>query len=277
MDKTEINRKLRMIVENPDACGFSAYLASRREPRLKELRLSRDKLHESLKTDMIGVLRDKYLSEDAVYTGAENAADDQHKFYIVEQTDEYKPFDLDKWEREEFKEEHLEDFMGVFFHFRYDQQDVWCYQNKRSVTVTNRKKTGTFARLMRYDKGWFLEEQKERVFNFTHAIDIIVMEGNVITDDIRLLERSFDFQKFINEKAKKAADRIDAAKLFTGMDILAEYLDSDARSHRPYRKKLMKALDSPVLEMSVEDLYAKVSTLPRWKNKFGNWLTGGFL
>ena len=268
MDKAEIVSKLKPIIDRPDACGFEAFLVARTEPRLKKLNLSIADLQLNLKKDITAVIQDRYLADDAVYTGAENVADNQVKFYIVEQNEDYKPFDVDSWTKEDFKEEQLNEFMGFFFHFRYEQQNVWCYQNRRSTTVTNRKKSSLLARLKHYDGGWIFEEQNEKIVNFAHAIDILVLDGKLITSDVGLLERSFDFQVFIHQKAKEAAEKVAETQLFSGMDKLNEYLSSDAKSHKPYRKKIMKALDSPVLQMTADALIEKVTTLPRWKGKF---------
>lgn len=274
MDKPEIVGKLKPILERPDSCGFEVFLITKTEPRLKKLNLSVVDLQVNLKRDISAVIKERYLADDAIYTGAENVADNQIKFYVVKQNSEYKPFDVNEWTSEEFKEEQLNEFMGFFFHFRYDQQDVWCYQNRRSTTVTNRRKSSLLARIKQYDGGWIFEEQTEKIVNFAHAVDILVLDGNLITSDIGLLERSFDFQVFIHHKAKEAAECVSKTKLFSGMDKLNDYLASDAKSHKPYRKKIMKALDSPVLQMTSEALVEKVMTLPRWKGKFRDPING---
>lgn len=124
------------------------------------------------------------------------------------------------------------------------------------------------ARLKHYDDGWVFEEQNEKIINFPHVIDILLIDGVIITADIGLLERSFDFQSFIHQKAKEAAEYVAVTQLFSGMDKLDEYLSSNAKSHKPFRKKMLKALDSPVLSMRSDDLWTKISSLPRWKGKF---------
>lgn len=274
MERPEIVKKLKPIIEKPDACGFEVYLVTKTEPRLKKLNLSVEDLQVNLKNDISAVIRERYLDDDVIYTGAENVADNQVKFYVIQQNSEYKPFDVNIWTSEEFKEEQLNEFMGFIFHFRYDRQDIWCYQNRRSTTVTNRRRSNLLARIKRYDRGWIFEEQIEKIVSFAHAIDILILDGNLITSDVRLLERSFDFQIFIHQKAKEAVERIAETQLFSGMDKLGEYLASDAKSHNSYRKKVIKALDSPVLKMSSDALIEKVTTLPRWKGKFKDPVDG---
>lgn len=116
---------------------------------------------------------------------------------------------------------------------------------------------------MSNESGVILEEQKERIVNFSHVVDLVIIDSIVITDNIGLLERSFDFQSFISRKAIAAANSVAETKLFSGLDKLNDYLVSDAKSHIPYRKKMMKVLGSPILQMSAEDLFEKIYTLPR--------------
>ena len=268
MDSIEIIEKLKPVFELPDLCGFEAYLVTRAEPRLKRLSLSKDGLKRSLKEDVIAVLHDKYLVDGVEFADADNISDNQNKYYIISQSADYKPFDVSNWTSEDFKEAHLNEFMGFFFVFRYDQQEIWCYQNRKSITLTNRKQNSLAARIKRYEKKIIFEEQKEMVVNFSHTIDILLIDECIITNNIGLLERSFDFQVFICKKAKQVADTLAAANIFSGMTKLNDYLISDAKSHKSYKKKMMKAIDSPVLTMSPETLFEKVSTLPRWKEKF---------
>lgn len=253
--------------QNPDV-GIDQNLTDESRPK------QQDNLEQNLMEVMISVIRERFLDEEAVYAGETDIADNQKKFHIIQQTDEYRPFDVENWEqkwlcdREYFLETDLDDFKGIIFKFPYSDRNLWCYQNKRSVTVANRRKTGVLARLLHYENGMYLEEQKERVLTFLRAVDIIVMDGYIVTDDIGLLERSFDFQIFIRQKADEASRLVRKSGLFSGMDKLDAYLSSEAKSHVPYRKKLIRAMDSPVLEMTLDELYGKISSLPRWSGKF---------
>lgn len=268
MEKEEIVKKLQPIIDDLGKCGFEVYLVSRTEPKLKKLQLSKEGLHKNLKADIANVIKEQYIIDEAIYAGAECISDNQVKFYVIEQNEQYNPFDVDSWTKEDFKEEQLDDFKGLFFVFRYGEQYIWCYQNRRSGTVANRKNSNCFARIMKYDNGIIFEEQTEKIVKFEHAIDLIVVDETIITSNIGLLERSFDFQIFVQQKSKEAAATVESSQLFTGMDKLNDYLASDVKSHKSYRKKMMKVVDSPVLKMKTADLWSKISTLPRWKGKF---------
>ena len=165
MDKLYITKKLKPIIERPNTCGFDIYLVTKEEPRLKELKVDISSVQTKLKSKISEVINEKYLAEETVFDDAENIADNQHKFYVIQQSSEYNPFDLGSWEKEEFKEEHLDSFMGFLFHFRYNEQDVWCFQKRRNITVTNRKKTSLTARIKRFDQGIIFEELNEQIVN----------------------------------------------------------------------------------------------------------------
>ena len=274
MEKNKIIEKLKHIIEEPKKCGFEVYLFAKTEPKLKKLNLSKNNLHTNLKKNIVNIIQEKYFAEDAIYSNAESIADNQNKFYVINQTDEYKPFNVSNWKIEDFKEEHIDSFVGIFFVFRYDSQEIWCYQNKRSVTVTNKKKNNIIARIRSYESGVVFEEQKEQLINFPHTIDILIVDSDVVTDNVGLLERSFDFRTFISQRAIAAANSVAATNLFSGMEKLNGYLMSDARSHKAYRKKMMKALESPILQMTSKDLHEKIYTLPRWKNRFKEPVNG---
>lgn len=67
LDKNEICSRLQSIANRPSSYVFEVYLASKTDPRLRRLSLSRENLHNNLKDAVIGVIKDKYLADDAIY------------------------------------------------------------------------------------------------------------------------------------------------------------------------------------------------------------------
>lgn len=112
MEKEEIVKKLHPIIDDLGKCGFEVYLVSRTEPKLKKLQLSKEGLHKNLKADIANVIKEQYIIDEAIYAGAECISDNQVKFYVIEQNEQYNPFDVDSWTKEDFKEEQLDDFKG---------------------------------------------------------------------------------------------------------------------------------------------------------------------
>ncbi len=270
MDIEELKDKLEQITGcETKKCGFEAYLLTK---ELKRLRLAIDgDLEKNLKESIINVLKESYLSKGAKYLDVEKEVDERADYYVMQQTEDYKPFDIANWEKGKFSEEDLEKFKGFLFSLRANQQEIWCYQNRRNNSYTNRKKTNILARLKGYDDNkWIFKEQTEKIISFSHAVDIVIVDDYLITGDIGLLERSFDFQVFIKKKGQEAVKRIYEKDLFSGEEALKNYLE-DKKCPKSYQKKMMKTIDSPILSMydkKATELYTKLSSLERWKGKF---------
>ena len=118
------------------------------------------------------------------------------------------------------------------------------------------------------DDSVVLDQQKEPLITISRAIDALIIDDYVITDNIKMMERNFDFQQFISQKAREAASRIEESGIFSNTNKLDEYLSRGDRRQKVYYKKMMRTLDSPVLLMSAESLFLKISTVERWKGRF---------
>ena len=272
--------KLRSILNNimTQTCGFEVFAVTKESPRLKKLSLTENGddggLKGLLKNMILDIIREHYLSEDAAYTSAENAADNQNKFYIFQQTEDYRPFAFLTGEQEEFKKEHLKDITDFVFVFRYGTQTVSCFQKGRSVTVPNRKGAGILTKLFCHDDSVILDRQEEPLITITKAVDALIIDGFIITDNIKMMERNFDFQAYIAQKARKAAASVAQSGFFSNTEKLDEYLSRGGGREKTYYRKMMRALDSPVLEMTAEELFQKVTNVKRWKGKFKDPVDG---
>ena len=265
---------IRTILNNlvTQTCGFEVFAVTKDSPRLKKLSLTEagddGGLKSILKNMMLDIIRERYLAEDATYTPAENVADNQYKFYIVKQTEQYKPFEFLTADQEDFKEDHLKDITDFVFVFRYGTQTVSCFQKGRSITVPNRKGAAIMTKVFCHDNSVILDQQKEPLITITKAIDALIIDGFIITDNIKMMERNFDFQIFISQKAREAAASVARSGFYSNTSKLDEYLSRGGGRQKTYYKKMMRALDSPVLLMTAEALFLKVSTVERWKGKF---------
>lgn len=266
--------QIKSIMSNllTKTCGFMAYAVTKESPRLKKMCLAETGedggLKGILRAMILDVIVGKYLSDDAKYEYAEKVADNQNVFYVIKQTEEYKPFDYLSGEKEPFKGEHLQDISGFVFEFRYDMQSIFCFQKGRSVMVPNRHGVNIVTKLLCRDDSVIWDQQKEALLTITKAIDAVIINESIITNDIKMMERNFDFQVFISEKAKMAASNVANTGFFTNTNKLDEYLSRGGSRQKTYYKKMMRAIDSPVLQMKAEDLFQKITTVERWKGQF---------
>ena len=271
---------IRSILNNlmTQTCGFEVLAVTKDSPKLKKLSLTETGvdggLKGILKNMMLDIIREHYLAEDATYTPAENVADNQYKFYIIQQTEEYKPFAFLSGEQVGFKTEHIKDITDFVFVFRYETQTVSCFQKGRSVTVPNRKGAGILTKVFCHDNSVILDQQKEPLITITKTIDALIINDCVITNNINMMERNFDFQCFMSQKAREAATSVAQSGFFSNTGKLDEYLSRGGGRQKTYFKKMMRAMDSPVLQMTTEALFHKIATVDRWKGKFKNPVNG---
>lgn len=259
-------------------CGFEAFAVTPNLPRLKKLSLKENDedggIKKTLKKMVLDVVREQYLAKDVMYSPIENVADNQHKFYVVQQTKEYEPFGFLADGQGDFKLEHVKEITDFVFLLRYDKQIVTCYQKGRSVMVPNRKNAGILTRVLCRDDSVILDQQKEPLITITKAIDAIIIDGFIITDNIKMMERNFGFQQFVVQRAREAATNIAKSGFFSNTHKLDDYLSRGDGRKKTYYNKMMRALDSPVLQMTREELFQRVFAVERWKGKFRRPIDG---
>ena len=268
MTTEEIKTIINNITEHPETCGFQMYLVTNSERKLLRVNLSqtqKNNLHSSLKQLIMTVLKCKYLAEDVEFASAEYIADNQKKYYMIEQNDLYKPFGFLSTEPEAFNKRYILDIMGMVFSIRQGDQTIFCYQHSRPITIPNRKQTGVLTRMLENQDSLYFEEQKEPMLSILAVVDVVIINDIVVTSDIGMMERSFEFVSFINAKASEAIQSIVATDLIISSDKLTEYIQ---RGRKTYARKMMRILGSPVMNMSADALIDKIKSLPRWKDKF---------
>ena len=252
-----------------DIGGFQAYAVTKEKPRLRTLSLTESGPDGGLKRELRDLIREiiksKFLSTDADYVAAKYIADEQHKFYIIPQDNDYNPFDFLHDTRDKFHKADLINITDFIFELRLENQSVYCFQKGRSVTVPNRKKASILARLVSEEGA--LDKQTNPIIAFRKTIDALIIDDNIITDNIKLLERNFNFNGFIQKKALEAAQGITESGLIASTSKLEEYLNH-GRGKKIYYKKMMRTLDSPVLHMNKEKLINRINTVPQWKGRF---------
>lgn len=94
---------------------------------------------------------------------------------------------------------------------------------------------------------------------------MLIIDNNIITNDINLLQTHYDFEHYIRASARSVASEITTLSLVSNMDKVVDYI---SRSKLTYAKKMLRIKNSKVLTKSKEKLYIKITTLPRWSGKF---------
>lgn len=251
--------------------AFEAFILTRADKKLKEFILyegipeNRNNIEinfkKKLQTTIEGVIKSKFGDKNAEYDSVEYIADNQNKFYIIPQTDSYKPFEMltsastitEKYQLNEIAE-------GIFFHYERGDIELWAFQYFWPSAITSKKN-----RFFLLPKGNVFYELKQQVLSISHKVDFLVVDNKIITNDIALLQSHYGFQEYIKQTANSIVSELSNIKLVSNINKVKEYI---GRSKFTYTKKMLRIKNSSVLRKNKEDLYVKITTLPRWKGKF---------
>jgi len=273
LTEQQIRDLLTSMQDHQTDCGFDAFVVMKDEPKLKSMVLSEGKnvtgktFRDVLKDMFFSVIRENYLAPDAAYADGTQLADDQHKFLIIKQSGAFTPFSFLNAANtvEEFDSQDLSNAAGLVFKIRKGTDTIWCYQHLWSIMVPNKKKNHVMTRFCKFENQTVFSEQTESLLTIAHRIDILIVNGYLITGNTTLLQKNFGFQNYIYQSAAQAVTSIAAKGLVSNVDKLTEYI---SRGKPKYAKKMMRIGNSRVLALSANELYTKINTVQRWKDKF---------
>lgn len=254
--------------------GFDVFVLMKKSNDLQRFQLEDRKNGIKIKIQNLIVksIQDKFLSEGIIFDDVSNSSDNnKDTIYHIPKNDSYDPFsihnlveqELDNKKRFSIKE--LGDAKGFLFCFTRGKQRLWAYQHLFPMAIMDKKKQGFFV--CPYGEGDIFVEQDKPMISIGQKINLIILNNNdIITDDLDFLTRYFGFEDYIKLQAGKAIAFIAATNLVTDMSKVEEYLAKNKTTHT---RKMMRIKDSKVFKCSKEDLYLKITTLSRWKGKFG--------
>lgn len=181
----------------------------------------------------IDTVENKFLEEDKRYSSSANIADDQKKFYVIEQSAEYQPFiylTIPDDEIESFSIEELPEADAILFKFTTYRPDpeggqdkritLWAYQKIRPSSLPNLKKQNFTLRTHSNETPDVFDEMTDRMFQITHSVDLLVFDDEIITEDVGLMSRHFGLEVFIRASGRRAVKSIVATGVVSNVDML---------------------------------------------------------
>lgn len=274
-----LKERIKNVIQNifqDDEYGFEVYIEMKTEPILKRFNLSEGRISEKnnlqknfkkkIQLSLEEKIKEKFIETEKEYDVAENVADDQNKFYVINQSEEYSPFKIIKSELndiENYQANERESARGFFFRFERSGNVLWAYQFLYQNAIPNRKGMGFH---IIPSEGDVFEELKKPILLLSQRIDLIIIEDEIICDKIDFMQKNFGFQDFVQSTAAKVVNSIQDLGLVLNLDKVSAYIH---RSRLLYAKKMMRIKNSKVLQKTAEELYEKVTTLQRWQGAFG--------
>ena len=260
---------ISFFAESADKCGLEVYIVTKGSPRLKRMNLYEGapgeiNLYSVLKDTIIDILRERYLSDDAEYVSADQIADNQHKFYIINQSDEYRPFDFITGETGVFSKVDIKDAEGIIFKVQREGKALWAYQHLWAMMIPNKTSKGIMARLLSIDKQKdVFTALTDPILTISKKIDFIILDGQIVASDHKLLQQHFGFQDYIRIRAAKTISIVAEKGFVQNIEKMTEYCDR-GNGKPKYAKKMMRIADSKVLRMPVERMMENIHRSKRW-------------
>lgn len=226
------------------------------------------RLRESIKE----AIQNKFLADDSKYANGDDLANEQTCFYVIKQDDAYQPFSylsVPESHIENFKLSDKDNADAILFKFSFQRdgelRQLWAYQKIQPASIPNKQKKYFQLISKSLDCPDVFKEMKDQMFIITRKIDLLILGDEIITDNIKLLERHFGLETFLRASATRAVSSITTVGLIGNDDKLQEYVQ---RPNKKYAKKMMQIHKFPVATMSKERLLEKLRTVERWKNVF---------
>ena len=277
MLKQRITESVRNIL-NSDF-GFDIYIVMKDgDPLLKRFVLEEgnpdtaDGFKTRICNSIKNTIEEKFLSEESLYADTCELANEQKRFYVIKQTEQYCPFDFLN-----VSEEQLENFRfmdkdnadAILFKFiiqrNGERKQLWAYQKIQPSSIPNRQKKHFQFIVKSQERPDVFKEMKDQMFMITRSVDLFLLNDEIITDQIEFMERHFGFEDFLRTSATDAVSEITTVQLVENENKLQEYVQ---RSNKRYAKRMLQIHKFPVASMDKQILIEKLNCLERWRNVF---------
>lgn len=262
-----------------ESFGFEIYIALKDgEQLIKRFILDEGNPNETdgfkvrIRESIKATIQNKFLADDSMYADGDDLANEQNCFYVIKQDEDYQPFNFLNISEDQLKSFKLSDkdnAYAIIFKFTFQRngelKQLWAYQKIQSGSIPNRQKKHFQFTIKSQDNPDIFKEMKDQMFIITKKIDLLILGKEIITDEIKLMERHFGLEKFLRASAIRAVSSITMVGLIENEHKLQDYVQ---RRNKKYAKKMMQIHKFPVATMSRESLMKKLETVERWKNVF---------
>lgn len=263
MKKEELQERIEKVIGKGDRFGLKVFavLKEREKLSLKKFLIT-DELREHLEILVKEEIKTAYIAEEIKLETIDNILDESPKtIYEIEISEAFDPLScVDDCEavKKQYDQNDSHSLFGFLFRLNIDDTSVfYAFQQVYSVTKLDRKRS-IYAYLSR-DKAY--EEIKKDIISIRHKIDMLILDGHIITGNIGMLESKFGFDKVVRKKAKDTIEMITEAGFVSNIEVLVQASED---SKLTIAKKLMHASNMPVIKMEKEELIKRVCDHPRY-------------
>lgn len=265
MTADEMKLKIQSSMYSSVAHGLLSFacLKSDDEVILKKLIID-----DNLRNDIIELFDAavvlEFLVDGIGLDSIENIDDNRRMLYYIEPESTYHPFAcLDNYSgvMDQYEEKDQNSLLGFAFRVNSNDKAIWLYQHVYQSRLIKRSKS-LYAMLSGNHTYVPLAHD---VLKVEFRVDILIIDGIIITSNVGLLQKYFGFEKYIRTEATKTIEIIRNLDIVSDINKLLCFENKDALTNA---KKLLKAKSSPVLKLSKDVLIDKIKQHRRYRDKF---------
>lgn len=256
-----------------DEYGFEVFaLMKGEEKQLKRFVFYERNRDISLKVKVMNMIAQSIIQQFDVneeeYAFVENIADNQNKIYIIEQDEEYKPFDCIEGAKSNvnsFDMEDIDQVEALLFKFRRGTESIWAHQLVSPILIPNKKKENILVKAFSPDNSDKLVEMDESLFPITRNVDLLLVDDCIITKKINIMQSRYGFETYIRMQAEKVVADITRTGIVDNVAKLSDYI---GRTKKTYAKKMMRIKQYNVINKLSDELIRCIKQSDRWKDVF---------
>ena len=202
--------------------GFEIYIAMKEgEQLLKRFVLDEGDPNETdgfkirIRESIKETVKSKFLADDSKYANGDDLANEQNCFYVIKQDDTYHPFsflNIQESQLENFKLSDKDNADAILFRFSFQRngelKQLWAYQKIQPASIPNKQKRHFQFITKSLDCSDVFREMKNQMFIITKKIDLLILGEEIITDEIKFMERHLGLEKFLRASATRAVSSI---------------------------------------------------------------------
>lgn len=229
---------------------------------------NQDNFKDKIQKTIAEVVKRDYGVEASQYVSVDYVADDQHRIYVLPQNEQYAPFEyLKAVEPKEnyFGVNDFDNVDAILFRFKRESRCIWAYQSVQPILIPNKKKENFLVKAISTEDMDKFEEFTDRIFTITQKVYLLVVGENILTRDIKLMQRHFGFEQYIRSEAMKVVEDITKTGLVENNFKLQEYV---SRPSKTYAKKMLRIKQYNVVKLKSKELIKKIQKTERWRETF---------
>lgn len=267
MDKNSLCTTIQALIQNQNMCGLETYVIVKEadgELQYHFFELTQT-ICKKILNQFLAELDLKFLKNEFSLKNVISVADNQKDTYYVFSGENIfqgisfiKKENLNGNMNIKFKLSKKQKILGFIFKIGNDETEILLYQH---FYATSQIKVGKTIILTEIPDSEDVTMAACDMLRINKSIDIIRINEEIITSNIKLLERCFGFKEVVELTAKPAIDFLESNNLLSDFEKFKNYIYNPNKLGK--LKKLMSA-DSVILTMEKSNLLEAVKNHRRY-------------